>query len=149
MTFLVAGKILNAQVPFVLQRAVDKFSVTSTATSSSTAAAASLSLFFVYGVSRVLTVLLNELKTCTFAQISQRALRRFSNTIFGQLHVLDSRFHHENPSGLLSVAYVRGVRGFQATFPACLCSVSALAELAITATALTRRQVQGTPLPRW
>jgi ABC-type transport system involved in Fe-S cluster assembly fused permease/ATPase subunit len=49
----------------------------------------------------------------TFAHVNQRALRRFSNAIFAHLHVLDSKFHSAHPSGLLSVAYVRGVRGFQ------------------------------------
>jgi ABC-type transport system involved in Fe-S cluster assembly fused permease/ATPase subunit len=138
LTFLVVGKLLNAQVPFVLQRAVDRFS--SGGCVAAVGGAASLSLFFVYGLSRVVTVLLNELKTVTFAHISQSALRRFSNTIFGHLHVLDNRFHHDNPSGLLSVAYVRGVRGFQAIlFQLVFAVVPTMAELIITATVLTRR----------
>jgi ABC-type transport system involved in Fe-S cluster assembly fused permease/ATPase subunit len=61
----------------------------------------------------VATVALTELKTMTFAHVNQNALRRFSNAIFAHLHVLDANFHTSHPSGLLSVAYVRGVRGFQ------------------------------------
>lgn len=71
LSFLLVGKILNAQVPFILQRAVD--------TSNNVLP---LALFFLYGISRAATVALNELKTTTFAHVSQRALRRFSNTIF-------------------------------------------------------------------
>ena len=48
-----------------------------------------------------------------YLSLSQASLRSFAATIFRHLHQLDSSFHLNNPSGLLSVAYVRGVRGFQ------------------------------------
>eukprot|EP00613_Pedinella_sp_CCMP2098_P071695 CAMPEP_0171920786 /NCGR_PEP_ID=MMETSP0993-20121228/19555_1 /TAXON_ID=483369 /ORGANISM="non described non described, Strain CCMP2098" /LENGTH=736 /DNA_ID=CAMNT_0012557923 /DNA_START=9 /DNA_END=2215 /DNA_ORIENTATION=+ len=129
LSFLFVGKLLNAQVPFILQRAVD-----------SSGSTLPLGLFFLYGMSRVATVAFNELKTATFAHVSQRALRRFSNSIFSHLHVLDASFHNANPSGLLSVAYVRGVRGFQAVlFQLVFAVVPTILELGITAAVLTRR----------
>ena len=54
-----------------------------------------------------------ELKTIFFAYVSQNVLRKFANNIFAHLHTLDSSFHLKTPSGTMSVAYVRAVRGFQ------------------------------------
>ena len=72
LAFLVVGKVLNAQVPFVLQRAVDGMAAAGgTSTVRSAGALAPLALFALYGWSRVATVAFNELKTMTFAHVSQ------------------------------------------------------------------------------
>ncbi|KAJ1440616.1 hypothetical protein B484DRAFT_415447, partial [Ochromonadaceae sp. CCMP2298] len=66
-----------------------------------------------YGLSRACSVVCAEVKTCLFTHVSQNVLRRFAGSIFTHLHTLDSDFHLETPSGVVSVAYVRAVRGFQ------------------------------------
>ena len=121
MVFMFLGKWFNVKVPFILQRAIDTASKSSSASSAvlggsnpfsvGTSSAAAAIAF--YGVSRALSVVCSEIKTCLFAHVSQNVLRKFANNIFSHLHSLDSEFHLQTPSGVISVAYVRAVRGFQ------------------------------------
>ena len=66
-----------------------------------------------YGLSKALSVVFAEIKTCLFAHVSFSALRRYANQIFQHLHELDAEFHLKTPSGVISVAYVRAIKGFQ------------------------------------
>ena len=140
------GKWLNIQIPFVLQRAIDNVSKAKAAHSASELLASplfyqssALSLL-VYGVSRALSVVCSEIKTCLFAHVSQNVLRRFSNDIFQHLHSLDHDFHIATPSGVISVAYARAVRGFQTTlFQIVFSVVPTLLELLMVSHVLHKR----------
>lgn len=118
--FMFAGKWINIQIPFILQRAVDgvgKASVPSATAGALFASdaflrASALSLL-VYGLSRALSVVCAEIKVCLFSHVSQNVLRKFANEIFTHLHSLDHDYHLTTPSGVISVAYARAVRGFQ------------------------------------
>lgn len=108
MAFMFFGKWFNLRVPFILQKAVDGISVnTVQATKSITVA------FAMYGLARAFSVVCAEIKTCLFIHVSQNVLRKFGGQIFRHLHSLDSAFHLGTPSGVISVAYVRAIRGFQ------------------------------------
>jgi len=111
MVFMFMGKWLNVKVPFMLQAAVDSISTTDMA-ATKIAKGAGMSLFF-YGFSRALSVVFSEIKTVLFAHVSQNVLKKFASQIFSHLHQLDSDFHLNTPSGVISVSYVRAVRGFQ------------------------------------
>jgi ABC-type multidrug transport system fused ATPase/permease subunit len=105
LCFLFLSKFLSIKVPFLLKRAIDQLN--------SPVALMPTALFACYGLARVGAVVTQELKTTIFAYVSQGALRQYALTIFARLHELDSSFHQQHPTGLLSVAYVRGIRGFQ------------------------------------
>ena len=103
MAFMVLGKWVNVKVPFILQRAIDTVSRAATATGSGGGAIVTSGVFqglpasFVpaaaaiafYGVSRALSVIFSEAKTCLFTHVSQNVLRRFASNIFSHLHSLD------------------------------------------------------------
>ena len=97
----------TAATAFSLGTLIQKLNSFSVGTKSAAAAIA------FYGISRALSVICSEIKTCLFAHVSQNVLRKFANNIFSHLHSLDSEFHLQTPSGVISVAYVRAVRGFQ------------------------------------
>ena len=148
MVFMFLGKWFNVKVPFILQRAIDTASKSSSVTSGvlggsnplsigTTSAAAAIAL---YGVSRALSVVCSEIKTCLFAHVSQNVLRKFANNIFSHLHSLDSEFHLQTPSGVISVAYVRAVRGFQTMLFQLVFSVlPTMLELALVSNILYKR----------
>jgi ABC-type transport system involved in Fe-S cluster assembly fused permease/ATPase subunit len=112
MIFMFLGKWLNVKVPFMLQSAIDAITTDVNMRNNQIAKGASLTLFF-YGFSRALSVVFSEIKTVLFAHVSQNVLKKFASQIFSHLHQLDSEFHLNNPSGVISVSYVRAVRGFQ------------------------------------
>lgn len=120
------GKWFNIKVPFILQRTIDTISQTASVSNSvagsitksatnpsiNVLSTASIAILY-YGLSRALSVIFSEIKTCLFTNVSQNVLRKFANEIFTHLHSLDSQFHLRTPSGVVSVAYVRAIRGFQ------------------------------------
>eukprot|EP00966_Prymnesium_polylepis_P086084 1992286-Prymnesium_polylepis.1 len=56
------------------------------------------------------------------------------------MHALDATFHSENPTGMLAVAFGRGVRGFQALLFQLLYSIFPVAlELSLSTTVMVRR----------
>jgi hypothetical protein len=95
LNFLFFGKLLNAQVPFILQKAVDGGNTLESLSSSNSHLSTTALMFLLYAGCRITAVGLNELKTSAFAKVSQRALRLFSGEIFSHLHILDSTFHHK------------------------------------------------------
>ena len=145
MVFMFLGKWFNVKVPFILQRAIDTASKSSAASLTSanplalgTQSAAAAIAF--YGISRALSVVCSEIKTCLFAHVSQNVLRKFANNIFSHLHSLDSEFHLQTPSGVISVAYVRAVRGFQTMLFQLVFSVlPTMLELALVSNILYKR----------
>jgi hypothetical protein len=130
--FLYIGNYCSLKVPFILQEAIDSLTNLHYATSTAAGSASSPSLasissfllsseamkhiqkaFVWYGIMRVIGVAFTELKTCYFSHVTQSILRKFAYQTFVHLHSLDSTFHLTTPSGVISVAYVRAVRGFQ------------------------------------
>jgi ABC-type transport system involved in Fe-S cluster assembly fused permease/ATPase subunit len=108
MIFMFFGKWFNLRVPFIMQRSIDMISTNPDASFHQVAVT-----FVVYGLARAMSTVCAEIKTCLFVHVSQNVLRKFANQIFSHLHALDASFHLGTPSGVISVAYVRAVRGFQ------------------------------------
>jgi hypothetical protein len=111
MVLMFTGKWFGTRAPFMLQRAIDNISTQSTTQRVGMSVAAAV---IFYGLSRAMAVVCEEMKTCLFTCVSQNVLRKFAHQMFSHLHSLGSDFHLQTPSGVISVAYVRAVRGFQA-----------------------------------
>lgn len=113
---LFVGKWYTLQIPFAFQHAIDLLSLPSATVSSAlrlrTLSSLSVAIIY-YGLSRTLSTVFSEIKTCLFTYVSQSVLRKFALDIFHKMHELGSEFHVRNPSGMVSVAYTRAVRGFQ------------------------------------
>jgi ATP-binding cassette subfamily B protein len=136
---MLAGKWVNVQVPFIMQSAIDAASIIgkeklvgeaevaraipralvplvqslTTSTGQTSLAGVGTILLLFYGIAKALSVVFAEVKTSLFAHVSQNVLRKFANQIFAHLHSLDSEFFTATPSGVISQAYARAVRGFQ------------------------------------
>eukprot|EP01038_Epipyxis_sp_PR26KG_P007256 gene7256-9893_t len=141
MLFMFLGKWFNLQVPFILQRTIDLINKQASAQSSSKVMIRTAqTAIATYGFAKALTVVCSEIKTCLFTHVSQNVLRKFANQIFKHLHSLDSEFHLRSPSGVISVAYVRAVRGFQTMLFQLVFSVAPTAlELFMVSNILYRR----------
>ena len=146
LAFMFLGKWVNIQIPFILQKAIDGVSkakgvkTAGEVLNSASFFKGSALSFLLYGASRALSVVCSEIKTCLFAHVSQNVLRLFANDIFNHLHSLDNDFHISTPSGLVSVAYTRAVRGFQTTlFQIVFSVVPMFLELFLVAQVLHRR----------
>ena len=107
---LVLSKCLNVMVPFTLKRAVDALEKSG---ASGALAVHTTPLLLTYVGARLGVSLSNELRTVAFTRVSQSAQRAFASTLFAKLHALDAAFHASNPTGLLAVAFSRGVGGFR------------------------------------
>ena len=134
---LVLSKSLNIMVPLALKRAVDALEASS---SSAAFARKTTPLLFAYAAARLGVALANELRTVAFTRVSQSAQRAFSATLFQKLHSLDASFHAKNPTGLLAVAFSRGVGGFRSLLFQLLFSVLPVAlELGLSSVILAKR----------
>lgn len=117
---MILGNWLNLKVPFIIQSAIDHIAGSKPSLDSSipnispSLSNTIIKTFILYGITKALVIICSEIKTCLFVNVSQDVLRKFSKQIFIHLHALDSAFHLNTPSGVISVAYVRAVRGFQA-----------------------------------
>ncbi|KAK8849736.1 iron-sulfur clusters transporter ATM1, mitochondrial [Kwoniella newhampshirensis] len=106
---LVAGKVLNVQVPFFFKAIIDGLNVPITdSTTVWVLAGASIAG---YGAARILTTLFGELRNAVFASISQSAIRKVARETFEHLLSMDMKFHLERQTGGLTRAIDRGTKG--------------------------------------
>ncbi|WWD04175.1 iron-sulfur clusters transporter ATM1, mitochondrial [Kwoniella europaea PYCC6329] len=106
---LVAGKILNVQVPFFFKTIVDSLNVP--ITESSTVWVLAGASIAGYGAARILTTAFGELRNAVFASVSQSAIRKVARETFEHLLNMDMRFHLERQTGGLTRAIDRGTKG--------------------------------------
>ena len=134
---LMLSKSLNVMVPFALKRFVDALEKSST---NAALVGTTTPLLIAYAGARLGVALANELRTVAFTRVSQAAQRGFSKELFGRLHKLDASFHAANPTGLLAVAFSRGVNGFRSLLFQLLFSVlPVFIELALTTALLAKK----------
>ncbi|WWC73639.1 iron-sulfur clusters transporter ATM1, mitochondrial [Kwoniella pini CBS 10737] len=106
---LVAGKILNVQVPFFFKTIVDSLNVP--LTESSTVWILAGASIAGYGAARILTTAFGELRNAVFASVSQSAIRKVARETFEHLLSMDMKFHLERQTGGLTRAIDRGTKG--------------------------------------
>lgn len=129
LSLLVAGKLVNIQVPFLFKSLIDSFQPTLDATSSvattvlanggslisSPAAAEALvatpvALVIGYGLSRATAAAFGELRNAVFSTVAHGAIRSVAKGVFEHLHSLDMQFHLDRNTGALSRVIDRGAR---------------------------------------
>ena len=107
---LVGAKILNVQVPFYFKSIVDSMNIDFLAVGG-TAWTVAGSMIVAYGVTRVGSVLFQELRNAVFASVAQKAIRRVACNVFQHLLRLDLNFHLSRQTGGLTRALDRGTKG--------------------------------------
>ncbi len=108
LALLVFAKGANVLVPIAFGRAVDALAPQSGA---GAIAAVPVALVMAYGLMRLTSSGLNELRDAIFVKVQGHALRRIALQVFEHLHRLSLRFHLDRQTGGLSRVIERGTRG--------------------------------------
>ncbi|QRV89725.1 ABC transporter transmembrane region [Ceratobasidium sp. AG-Ba] len=109
LSLLLAGKVLNVQVPYFFKQIVDSFNIEMTA--DSTVWVVGGSVIAGYGLARISATVFSELRNAIFANVAQRAIRRVARETFDHLLHLDLKFHLTRQTGGLTRAIDRGTKG--------------------------------------
>ncbi|RHY28570.1 hypothetical protein DYB32_005874 [Aphanomyces invadans] len=118
---LVAGKLINIEVPFLFKELVD---VMGPSTSSEAAlVAVPVSLVLGYGLARFSANAFQELRAAVFAKVAQGTIRQVGRRVFEHLHTLDLRFHLNRQTGALARTIDRGSRSIDFVLRSLLFSV--------------------------
>lgn len=110
LSLLVAGKLLNVQVPFFFKNIVDSMNIDFAATPS-TAWAVAGTVVMGYGLARIGSTVAQEIRNAVFAKVAQKAIRKVAADVFEHLLRLDLNFHLARQTGGLSRAIDRGTKG--------------------------------------
>jgi ATP-binding cassette subfamily B protein len=108
LLLLAAAKAANVLVPIAYARAVDALAPQSGA---GAVIAVPIALLVGYGLLRVMSSALGELRNAVFSKVQARAGRRVALDVFRHLQALSMRFHMDRATGGLSRVIERGVRG--------------------------------------
>ncbi|MCA3310497.1 MAG: ABC transporter ATP-binding protein/permease [Roseomonas sp.] len=108
LLLLAAAKAANVLVPIAYARAVDALAPQSGA---GAVIAVPVALLVGYGLLRVMSSALGELRNAVFSKVQARAGRCVALDVFRHLHALSMRFHMDRATGGLSRVIERGVRG--------------------------------------
>ena len=115
LSLLLAGKLLNVQVPFffkgVIDRLHDVMAEPLTLTSSTTLWVVAGSSILGYGLARVGATAFSELRNAVFANVAQRSIRTIASSVFAHLLTLDLSWHLSRQTGGLTRAIDRGTKG--------------------------------------
>ncbi|KAH7341792.1 P-loop containing nucleoside triphosphate hydrolase protein [Rhizoctonia solani] len=109
LSLLLAGKVLNVQVPIFFKQIIDAFNIEMTA--DSTVWIIGGSVIAGYGLARISATVFSELRNAVFANVAQRAIRRVARETFDHLLHLDLKFHLTRQTGGLTRAIDRGTKG--------------------------------------
>ena len=102
---MVSAKVANIGIPVLLKEIVDGL------TPGSAVIGVSVGLIAGYGLIRLASTGLTELRELIFARVTQGAVRDISRQVFEHLHRLSLRFHLERQTGGLTRDIERGTRG--------------------------------------
>jgi len=105
---LVLAKAANVLVPIAYARAVDALAPKDGV---GAMLAIPVALVIGYGLLRVMSSGLAELRNAVFAKVQARAARRVALSVFQHMHALSMRFHMDRSTGGLSRVIERGTRG--------------------------------------
>ena len=134
MVMLVLSKLIAVYTPVLYKGAVDALADEGVPM----LALGAVGLTVAYGVARMMTVGLQQLRDALFAPVAQRALRRLALETFQHIHRLSMRYHISRKTGGLSRIIERGVKGVEFLLRFMLFSVGPLIlELSLVAIILT------------
>ena len=109
LALLFAAKLFVVRVPFIFKQCIDSVTVPGSST-----LLAPVGWMLVYGLSRAVYTILQELRYLLFTPVGQNALRRFMHDAFEHLQQLDAGWLNSQSTGELSRVFTRGVRGMNA-----------------------------------
>ena len=115
---MVAGKVVNIQVPFLFKHLVDSLPTEALADPAMTVSTVPIACLLGYGISRAATAGLQEYRNAVFAHVAQDAIRKVGRSIFDHVHKLDLQFHLSRNTGQLSRVLDRGNRSISFTLNA-------------------------------
>ncbi|MEM6995873.1 MAG: ABC transporter ATP-binding protein/permease [Myxococcota bacterium] len=104
---LFGARVVSVYIPVIYKDAVDAL------TPSDVALVLPLAVIGAYGLARLSTTLLGELRDFVFVRVSQHAQRTVALDTFKHLHRLSLRFHLDRQTGGLSRVIERALRGMQ------------------------------------
>ena len=107
MLFLLGARVASLCVPLFYKKVVDSITVLPVVPY------VVLLLVGGYGLIRLSTVLLNELRDVIFVRVEQRAVRRLSLQVFRHVLDLSMAFHLSRRTGAVNQVLGRGVRGIE------------------------------------
>ncbi|MEO1549117.1 MAG: ABC transporter ATP-binding protein/permease [Pseudomonadota bacterium] len=137
LIMLVGARAASVSTPFFYKEAVDTLAPTQTGDPALFLALGAGGLVVAYGVLRLLSIGLNQLRDAIFAKVGQRALRRLAIETFEHIHALSLRYHITRKTGGLSRIIERGVKGVEFLLRFLLFSIGPLVlELAMIAAVL-------------
>ncbi|WP_147694139.1 ABCB family ABC transporter ATP-binding protein/permease [Vogesella mureinivorans] len=105
LTCLIAAKVAGVTTPLYLKDIVDQLSLPATM------AVVPLLALAGYGLARLLSSVLGELRDAIFARVVQGAVRTVAREVFSHLFRLSLRFHLERQTGGMSRDIERGTKG--------------------------------------
>lgn len=115
LSLLLAGKVLNVQVPFFFKAVVDKMNTSfsepldlSNPASIWVVAGASI---LGYGSARICAAAFSEMRNAVFANVAQRSIRTIARNVFTHLLAMDLSWHLSRQTGGLTRAIDRGTKG--------------------------------------
>jgi ATP-binding cassette subfamily B protein len=111
---LLVAKLVTIAVPILFRQVTDRLAAGNRVAGEIGAGDVVLgmgALIAAYGVARVLTMILNQVRDVLFTKVGQHAVRELNNRTFRHLHRLSLRFHLERRTGGLSRVIERGTRG--------------------------------------
>ncbi|MGH8491654.1 MAG: ABCB family ABC transporter ATP-binding protein/permease [Moraxellaceae bacterium] len=106
LSCMTLAKVANVSIPLVLKAIVDHLTATP-----QLLLAVPLALIALYGLLRLATTALGELRDAVFAKVAQGAIRRVALETFNHLHKLGLRYHLNRQTGGVTRDISRGTRG--------------------------------------
>ncbi|ABG31394.1 ABC transporter ATP-binding protein/permease [Roseobacter denitrificans] len=104
---LILAKLVSVATPFFYKGAVDALAEEGVPLF----ALGAIGMTVAYGMARLMTVGLQQLRDAVFAKVGQRALRMLALETFNHIHRLSMRYHITRKTGGLSRIIERGVKG--------------------------------------
>ena len=117
MFFLIAAKLANIGVPLLLKEIIDSLD------KSKAVLVVPIALLAAYGLLRLSSTFLGELRDVVFVKVTQSAVRKIALNVFRHLHALSLRFHLERQTGGMTRDIERGTRGISTLLSFMLFSV--------------------------
>jgi len=118
LALTVVSKFVTIAVPFTFKWATDALANAAKVTSVShtilfVSIGGPLALTFLYGLVRILMVVLTQMREGLFARVALHAVRRLARRTFEHMHRLSLRFHLERKTGGLTRVLERGRQGIE------------------------------------
>jgi ABC transporter ATM len=108
LALILAAKGILVTVPYIFKLSIDALAIPNDLNLMNGAG----TLLIGYGVARITSIIMQELRNSIFSSVAQSAIRRASRQTFAQLISLDSEFHVSRQTGGLVSAINRGLSNY-------------------------------------